>query len=461
MVLPKRIDGLTPRGSGHTFVFYGDACSGVPGAPHETTLAATNAAVAAVDPTPEFFIFTGDEIIGLTADEAALRAQWRHWLEEEMSWLDRTKTPLYHTTSNHTTYNTMSERVFADVLDHLPRNGPPTQRGLTYYVRRNDLLLVFVNTCSTELGGEGFVETEWLDAVLAEHQDAAHTLVIGHHPVHPVNGLSGEHQREVGRDIGLRFWDTLVRHGVDAYLCSHILAFDVQVHRGVLQVLSAGAGTAYRMPPETEYLHFVQAAIDEHGLRYEVIDQEGAVRERLSWPPVLPPTTEWSAFGAATPVGEHDLLAWRFRGVTPDAADAGSGSPQTLVSVADGDHTALPALWVGLTGTAMRLTVTISQAPGRSPHYWFGPELTPGTSFDLQLLLHRGMGPGGMLYRWADDEPWSSMRSASPWGLEVLERPARWVIGRTTERDGAEPADTNPFRGSNLSVSWHEGGAWT
>ena len=152
MVPPERIDGLTPRGDGHAFVFYGDSCSGVPDAPHETTLAATNAAVAVLDPAPDFLIFAGDEIIGLTADESALREQWRYWLEQEMSWLDRTSTPLYHTTSNHTTYNPMSERVFADVLAHLPRNGPTNQQGLQHLRRRGEMLADVVFLQLHEIG---------------------------------------------------------------------------------------------------------------------------------------------------------------------------------------------------------------------------------------------------------------------------------------------------------------------
>ena len=52
------------------------------------------------------------------------------------------------------------------------------------------------------------------------------------------------------------------RHGVLASICSHILAFDVQVHEGVLQLLTAGAGTAHRMPEGIEYLHCVQVSLD-------------------------------------------------------------------------------------------------------------------------------------------------------------------------------------------------------
>jgi len=52
----------------------------------------------------------------LTADADAMRAQWRHWLDTEMGWLDRCAVPLWHTPGNHTTYDEMSEAVFREVL---------------------------------------------------------------------------------------------------------------------------------------------------------------------------------------------------------------------------------------------------------------------------------------------------------------------------------------------------------
>ena len=139
------IPALVPRGRGHQFVLYGDSCSGVPGGPHERTFACVNAVVRRLQPQPEFILFLGDEIVGLTADARARRAQWSHWLDVEMAWLDRGMTPVWHTTSNHTTYDVMSEAVFREVL-RLPENGPPQQVGLSYFVRRSDLLLVFVHT---------------------------------------------------------------------------------------------------------------------------------------------------------------------------------------------------------------------------------------------------------------------------------------------------------------------------
>ena len=449
-VSPQPIPSLLPRGSGHRFVVYGDACSGIAGAVHERTFASVNAALRRLAPPPEFILFLGDEIAGLTADPAELRAQWRHWLEQEMGWLDRRAIPLWHATSNHTTYDEMSEAVFCEVLDHLPRNGPPGQEGLSYWVRRGDLLVVFVHTLWTGLGGEGHVETKWLREVLRRHADARHKLVAGHHPVHPINGFSGAYQREVGPEHAAAFWGALVEGGVLAYLCGHILAFDVQVHRGVLQVCTAGAGTAHRMPEGIEYLHCVQAALDIDGLRYQVLDPEGRIRERLSWPLMLPPAERWQTLPSGETKAlveggpdEDRILAFRFTG---QAAAAGTSAAQTLLSAFRPGAQA--PLWIGMRGPEQRLTVIIGPESRRSPHYWLGPAITPGAPFDVRLLLHTGMGPGGVMYCLDDNESWSSLAAASPWGAERLDWPERWSIGHA---QGGP--DDRLFQGSDLVAS--------
>lgn len=453
--LPAQIFALLPRGDGHSFVIYGDSCSGIPGGRHESTFASVNAVVSRFSPRADFIIFPGDEIAGLTASESELKAQWRYWLDVEMAWLNQQATPLFQTTSNHTTYDAMSERVFVEMLPHLPRNGPPGQEGLSYFVRRDDLLLVFVNTAWSGLGGEGHVETEWLNATLHRHRDARYKFVVGHHPVFPVNGFAGAYQREIGPEHAGEFWQILVKNDVFAYLCSHILAFDVQVHAGVLQILTAGAGTAHRMPEDIEYLHCVQAALDTQGLRYEVRDPDGQVRERLSWPLKLPPCAHWHSL----PLGEQAapnsgelaadddgtaLLAWHFTGRT--GGEVG-GQAQTLVS-AWSDGSQLASFWVGLRGKTQRLTVIMCPEPGRSPHYWFGPCLAPEVAFECQVLLHFGMGPGGVLWRENDAAPWSSLDGASAWGAERLNWPGRWGLGF-----GKGGAKDCPFQGRDLKVA--------
>lgn len=463
------IPALTATAQGHQFVVYADACSGVPGALHEGTFAAVNRVIQRLDPQPEFIAFPGDEIRGLTADADELRAQWRHWFDHEMAWLDRAKIPLYHTTANHTTYDPASEAIFQEMMAHLPRNGPPGQEGLSYFVRRtlagetdnsDDLLMVFVNTLWSGLGGEGYVETKWLEETLAAHADARYKIVFGHHPVFPINGFVGSHQREIAHEIGPKFWEILVRHGVLAYWCSHILAFDVQVHQGVLQILTAGAGTAHRMPEEIEYLHAMQAALDQNGLRYQVLDTEGVVREWLQWPFVEPRPDNWQPLSTST-VGSAQAAPrqaemvptpaatpidfWQIQGHTTDDRD---GTPQTLLSLWN-DGAALAPFWLGLHGREQRLIILLAPQPGRSPHLWTGPTLAPNQPFSIQIALHSGMGPGGLLWRWDETCPWSSFLGASAWGVARLPGTTYCSVGHA-QRGLLD----RPFRGHNLAVSW-------
>ena len=411
----------------HRFVVYGDCCSGIPGALHEETAASVNRVVAAISPPPEFVCFLGDEVMGLTTDEEMLRGQWRYWLDQEMAWLDRAVTPLYNVPANHTTYDVMSERVYAEVMTHLPANGPVGQERLSYVVRRGDLLMAFVNTMSTALG-EGRVETEWLEETLRQHGDARHRLVFGHHPVWPVNGFSGEYQRELEHENGQRFWDVLRRHGVLAYFCSHMLAFDVQVHDGVLQVMTAGAGTAHLMPPEWEYLHALRVEVDEAGLRYDVLDTTGAVREQLAWPIPEPAADAWqeiAAQGAERAPSFADDPVWLdISGVTTPSP---TGS-QTILC-ARNDDAWLPPLWIGLIGPEQRLSALLAPQVGRSPHLWTGPVAPADTPFRLQLLLHPGMGPGGLLWRADASAPWTSLTCASAWGLGRLPEVSHLSVG--------------------------------
>ncbi len=152
------------------------------------------------------------------------------------------------------------------------------------------------------------------------------------------------------------------------------------------------------------------------------------------------------------------MMAWRVSGTTAPGDD---GRPQTILA-ATPQGTAAPRVWIGLTGPDQRLTATMSPTPGRSPYYWFGPGIEPGKPFEIQIAIHADMGPGGLLSRWADDQPWSSLRSAAPWGLEKLGWPSSWTIGQiagpataasdnaTGDRDDAEAAR---FRGRDLAIS--------
>ena len=48
-------------------------------------------------------------------------------------------------------------------------------------MRRDDLLLVMVNTSFSDLGGFSHVECAWLDATLTAQTDARHPNLLNHH----------------------------------------------------------------------------------------------------------------------------------------------------------------------------------------------------------------------------------------------------------------------------------------
>ena len=222
--------------------------------------------------------------MGQYAMASPMEAQWQYWLSKEMKWLDTNQIPIYHTTSNHNTPDEAAEKIWRNVFPKIPPNGPPDQEGLSYWVRRDDLLLVFVNTNFSLLGGMGHVECDWLENTLCAHSEARYKIVAGHHPIFAVNGYDECPLWHIVEGEAQAFWSVLVRHRVLSYLCSHVIAFDAQEHDGVLQICSGGAGTNYGpggFMGKDEYHHFVQAALDETGFRLQAIDVNGVAREKL------------------------------------------------------------------------------------------------------------------------------------------------------------------------------------
>ena len=445
----EKLVALTPQGIGHQFAFYGDSCSGVPDALHEEKLAKVNAVVRRLEPVPEFIVFPGDEVIGLTPDEAELRSQWRQFLDVEMAWLNESAIPIFHSTGNHTTYDKMSERVFADVMAHLPRNGPPDQPGLSYFVRDGDLLLVFVHTLWSGLGGEGHMELDWLGTTLANNSDAKWKFVVGHHPAFPVNGYAGTYQRNIGDEYIEEFWNTLTDNGVMSYLCSHILAFDVQCHAGVLQITSAGAGTAHRMPEGLEYLHCVQMAVDEDGLRYQVFDEDGEIRETLSWPPSVQERFEPLKRGHNPCDLAHQRVSNLLTLLRLSGTVSGANARQTILAALEDNGTC--PFWIGVVGRQRQLTIVMQPERGRSPHQWLGPCFTECQELNLEILLNGQMGPGGFLWRETGSTAWTGFIGMSAWGAERLIWPENLYVGQMGE------TDTDTEYEGELSVSIEAG----
>jgi hypothetical protein len=189
-------------------------------------------------------------------------------------------------------------------------------------------------------------------------------------------------------------------------------------------------------------------ALDAKGLRCQVLDIDGLVRERLAWPADRQTTANALALpqGAfQAPVNcppDHACVVLRFVGRTSSTSQ---GAAQTLLSTRRAGE--LEPFWLGLRGPQQRLTAILHHAPGRSPHYWLGGPILPGNPFDIEVMLHPDMGPGGIMYRAAGDRPWTSMSAASPWGLECVKASREWCIGHS-----CGGAADRPFLGAELTA---------
>lgn len=460
---PRRVTKSAARPSwSRRFVWLGDACCGLPNGPHSEALATLGSAYRQLGQAPDHVVFVGDHVDGYVDDAQSLQDQWDHFLANEFNFV-ADGTPVFHTTSNHNTYDETSERIFRAVFPQIPANGPADQIGLSCFVRDEDLLMVFVNTAFSGLGGDGHVETAWLDEVLAANADAACKLVFGHHPAFPVNGYEGCVYKGGAPDprasvIGAtlrrwtlapedreRLWRTMERHGVIAYVCSHVIAYDVQVRRGILQICTAGAGTRWgvggMMPGATEYHHLVRGVIEHRRLTLQAIDTAGRVREWLEWPLPAP-----SAGTRLEPGIAHRIEAparWHHRPEHHHLVDIQiTGNIEALHQagiLVRGWHLeeGPPVVEARVSGESNRLEVQIVPRPGLGQQLWTGPALGIDGFAKISLRVHTGMGPGGVMYRLDDAACWQSLDSTSSQGAEHMMWPDSWVAA-TCERSRAD-----------------------
>lgn len=452
------IPALLPQdNSGHHFILYSDCTSGSAGQPQAHNLQLVNAVLKRINPQPEFIVFPGDAVMGYTQDYGELRRQWNYFYDIEMNWLQTRKMQLYQATSNHNTYDEGSETVFREVHSQLPQNGPAGQKGLAYFIREGNCLIVFTHQPHRRPS----IDYEWLDRVLHDNADAKYKFVTGHYPVFPVNGYVASPQWCFPPHLRTPFWDIMIKHRVDAYLASHVIAFDVQVHAGLLQIVSAGAGSVFGpggfMRGKEEYLHAVQMAVDDRGLRYQVHDTQGDIRDQLVWPFSLPALPDWHILSEET-INEtmaniqwdNEIVAIRARGVY---TGNGSGEfDQTMISsfhTATGPVGEIEPLWIGIAGDSNRLMVRIVPVPGGSWQEWKGPVIDKNQAFDYQIALHSGMGPGGILLRKNKADSWSSLESVSNKGISDFRPPTNWTFGY-----GQSGKSDRPFGGKDLRVEF-------
>ena len=132
------------------------------------------------------------------------------------------------------------EAVYKQNFD-MPQNGPDHKKGLAYFVRKGDLLVVTVETFEVvedsmriQVAGQ---QLEWLQQTLVEHRDAPFKIVQGH------VGLWGDLNSRSSSRLMLEegkqsaFYKTLVAHGVDAYFAGEFHDVTVLEADGIWQIV--------------------------------------------------------------------------------------------------------------------------------------------------------------------------------------------------------------------------------
>ena len=413
------LPALLPRTEqGYHFVAYGDCCIGPPepGRGHEEHLAAVHQVMHRLDPRPQFVCFLGDLIWGLTQehgpnyDGESLHQEWTVKLPREMKSLTDLNVPVFRIPGNHDTMTPVSEAVWREVFPEIPQNGPDGQQGLTWFERRDDLLMIGISVYATSMGSPftmmgGRVDYDWVDRVLTEHADAKFKFVLGHSPVHPVNGYNAPKWTMLP-EFGEPLWAVLARHRTTAYLCSHVIAFDVQVHDGVPQITTGGAGTSSGpggcMPAPAEYHHCVQLAVDEIGLRGQVLDTGGTAREVFQWPLL-----------------NDGVLRWLFK------SEPLAPKPYRVLLAGHMSNEAYPRVRVSLDGKRSRLNVVLYDPADIYPRCWHGPEIDINRPFELTVAIDPDMGPGGVLAR-VGNGSFSSLTTDGPHGYKANGWPETW-----------------------------------
>ncbi|MCB1130097.1 MAG: metallophosphoesterase [Verrucomicrobiae bacterium] len=135
-------------------------------------------------------------------------------------------------------------RAFAEQFSAtmgMPRNGPASNVGRAFWVRKNDLLVITLDTFVDRGDHFGYTvgkeQLTWLDEVLTAQRSAAFAIVQGHLPiVGPVRSQnSSASMLEEGTDSEL--WKIMVKHKVDVYLTGEHHRITVSEKDGIRQIV--------------------------------------------------------------------------------------------------------------------------------------------------------------------------------------------------------------------------------
>jgi hypothetical protein len=145
-------------------------------------------------------------------------------------------------------------KQFVKIFD-MPLNGPEHMKELAYSFSIENLAVISVNTfedagdhLSMTVSGK---QLEWFNEQLIQYQDKEFIIVQGHVPVvGPVKSKNSSANMLEG-GVETEFWKTMVKYGVDVYLCGEHHRITAMKHDGIWQIVH---GALWGTQPDVNYL---------------------------------------------------------------------------------------------------------------------------------------------------------------------------------------------------------------
>jgi hypothetical protein len=229
--------------------------------------------IAALRPRPDFVVFTGDLVLGLTADLNEFRNQLDSWIDvyRNSDLGQDAKIRLIAMPGNHEsligdkgsqTSNPGAEAVWLTEMQPFiaGNNGPGAggpdnlqtdQSQLTYSFNFHHSHFVLLNT--DPFGAVATVPINWIHQDLmdaASDRHLKHVFVMGHKPAFTPPFASSEQSLDTNPDLRNLFWDELNSAGVGYYLVAHAHVWDFSTPvsptssaRHTVQIIAGNAGT--------------------------------------------------------------------------------------------------------------------------------------------------------------------------------------------------------------------------
>jgi lactate permease len=185
---------------------------------------------------PAFCLFPGDLTFGGDVES-------RRFMNQLQVWIDASR--LYHGTvyvapGNHDFRHWAGRgEAWRRMFPAMPHNGPDgVQETGNYYFDYGGSR--FISVLSDWEDGHVGVDLKWLNEVLDASSGFNHIFVMSHHPMQQLGGVDG------------KFWQSLLRHRVDAYFCAHWHLYNRSQPAGAgtwqIVIGTAGAILAPRFP---------------------------------------------------------------------------------------------------------------------------------------------------------------------------------------------------------------------